>query len=538
MSCEPEGHGEGHTCHCVDEEGAECHMFDFNLTNLHAHGSHVEPDFAPGGGCVESDGLKCRACAADRDDGPRECFHADDVLARAGPGEGLRHRWDLDADHEHHDGLNWYHPHIHGTTAIQVAAGASGALVVRGPVDEVPGIADARERIFVFKTPPEGYDGLEDGVPCDEDHITFDYFPTLSSPREKQFNLVNGLERPRMVMAPGQIERWRFVHAGFLDEVYMSLFRSDDPNCEQVRSDEGPIQLVQIARDGVTMPRPADGDGWPFAPQYFFMSPGYRIDMLLDGGQFEHGDTLCLFAGRFLQVDTSGDDDRIIGQGELPTVDDILRRITDGDLVAIVNVTDAAGPPTETEMPDLEAVAALAKSTMLQDGTLDALARCEEVAEIEDVDEIEQLSVLWALPAEVDGFDMCGCPDHNLNCENFEFTDRSRYPFDRTLVRGEVDHWRLQAGYDGHPFHIHVNPFLVCPLPLPGSGHPNAKSRLFEPPFAHWRDTYLVNLDRAVDMLTEYRAYTGAFVYHCHKLTHEDHGMMELIEICDPETDD
>ena len=58
---------------------------------------------------------------------------------------------------------------------------------------------------------------------------------------------------------------------------------------------------------------------------------------------------------------------------------------------------------------------------------------------------------------------------------------------------GAVDHWRLLSGFDGHPFHIHTNPYLVCPLPPAGSSDRNAKSRLFEPPFAHWRDTYLVN---------------------------------------------
>jgi hypothetical protein len=42
-----------------------------------------------------------------------------------------------------------------------------------------------------------------------------------------------------------------------------------------------------------------------------------------------------------------------------------------------------------------------------------------------------------------------------------------------------------------------------------------------------------VNLDRRLDMLTEYR-FTGSYVYHCHKLNHEDHGMMELVRVCDP----
>jgi hypothetical protein len=221
-----------------------------------------------------------------------------------------------------------------------------------------------------------------------------------------------------------------------------------------------------------------------------------------------------------------------------PTLDDILQKLTNGDLVAIVNVTASAGQPTETRMPDLAEVAALAPSLMLKGGTVDALQRCQEVQGIDDVDLIDELVVFWALFYNQGTLDRCGFPDHNVNAENFEYTDRARYPFDRVLTKGEVEHWRIIAGFDGHPFHIHINPFVVCPLPPEGAEHRNTKARLFEPPFAHWRDTYLVNLDRQHDLLTEYKSYTGSYVFHCHKLNHEDHGMMELIQICDPEVED
>lgn len=56
-------------------------------------------------------------------------------------------------------------------------------------------------------------------------------------------------------------------------------------------------------------------------------------------------------------------------------------------------------------------------------------------------------------------------------------------------------------------------------------------------PFPHWRDTYLVNMGRNIDLITENRSFTGAYVFHCHKLTHEDHGMMQVMRVCDPATD-
>ncbi len=538
-SCTPSGeHGSHDTCTCVNADGDLCHYFDFNTTNLHAHGSHVRPDYATGGGCVAKDGLGCRTCTGDRTSGSLDCYYADDVLSRVHPGEGVQHRWDIDEDGVHHAGLDWYHPHIHGTTAIQVASGATGAWIVRGALDEIPGIKNAKERILLITTPPIDYTPLADGEPCDEDHITFNDFSILGSTAAKQTNLINGIRRPRMLMPPGQIERWRFLHGAFLDEVALVLFHGIDPDCKAIDLTRPPVALTQIGRDGVALPKPPSGEDWPYAPDYIFMSPGYRVEALLDGSKLKNGDNLCLVSGRFLQEDTTGTTDIPVGLTELPTPEEILKAASNGDLIAIVNVTDAAGTPTETVMPDLEEVAKQSIGLTLQDGAVDVLERCQEVEKISDPAAIDQLAFLWAIFYNTDGLDACGFPDHNINAKNFEHTDRDVYPYDRVLKKGAVDHWRLQSGFDGHPFHIHINPFLVCPLPPAGSPDPRAKSRLFEPPFAHWRDTYLVNLDRVVDVLTEYRAFTGDFVFHCHKLNHEDHGMMELVHVCDPATED
>ncbi len=530
-SCMPSGHGAHSACTCETDEGKRCHLFDFNVTNLHAHGSHVRPDYATGGGCVEKDGLRCRACQGSDSGGARECYFADDVISRVEAGGGVQHRWDIDEDHPSYEGLNWYHPHIHGSTAIQVASGATGAWVVRGPVDDVPGIAKATERIFVIMTPPLTFPPLEDGQACDEDHITFDAFHVLGGTSDKQTNLINGIRQPRIVMPPGQIERWRFLHGSFLDEQYIALFRGKDANCKSLDFEAGPVPLTQISRDGITMPRPADGRDWPFAPPYLFLSPGYRIDAMLDGSQLADGDTLCMMSARFLQADTTGTTSLPVGFPTAPTLDDLLQALTNGDLIGIVNVARSAGAPSETSMPDLEAVAALAPPLTLQDGNVDGLEKCREFEAVTDPRSVDQLVALWLLFYNTDGVDACGLPDHNVNGKNFEYTDRDTYPFDRVLPLGAVEHWRLTSGFDGHPFHLHINPFLVCPLPAEGR---NASGRIFEPPFAHWRDTYLVNLDRVVDVVSEYRAFTGSYVFHCHKLNHEDHGMMELVTVCDP----
>ena len=532
MACEPSGHSGGdHECTCVNSDGDACeHMFDFNLTNLHAHGSHVRPDYSRGGdacvpGTTVSGGvLGCRDCGEDDGDASNNsCYAGDDVLSAVLPGDGLQHRYDIDEDFTHYDGLHWYHPHIHGTTGIQVSSGAAGAWITRGPVDEVEGMTELPERIMVFSTPPisdDGFEPLADGEECTEETITFNNFVTLGSVDAKQLDMLNDTWQPRLIAAPGQVERWRILHAGFLDEVFLGLAKGDDVNCESWSSaDEDMLDLTQYARDGITMPQSYTSD-------YLFMSPGYRIEALVGGeGVFEDGDTWCLVAARFLQEDSEFP----IGPLTSPTTDeitDLLRNVEGAKLVATINVTASKGEPTRTAMPDLSAIAATGRSTTLDGVTAEAY--CAEAATREDPDELNQVAILQVGIATVkDEAIPCHCENYNINCKNFEKTDRSVYPYDRDLPLNAVEHWRVGASFDGHPFHIHINPFVACP-----------NDNVFDPmPFPHWRDTYLVNLSRRIDLMTQYRNFTGPFVTHCHKLHHEDHGMMQLLRVCDPETD-
>lgn len=536
--CLPHGHGgcdaeDNPDCTCTNSKGETCEdMYDFNLTNVHAHGSHISPAASAGGGCVPTDGLgpgepadgyTCRDCdddACDDDTSDDTCYYSDDVLAQVHPGTGIQIQWSLDEDGTHHDGLNWYHPHIHGATAIQVASGSEGAWIIRGPVDDVPGLANARERVFVFTTPPVGDNGfvpLEDGEACTEDTLTFDNFEPLGNTHAKQKNLLNGVETPRMITPPGQVERWRFLNGGFLDESWFGIFRGGDSDCTTWSvADSDTLPLTQYARDGITLPQ-------TFTAPYFFMSSGYRIEGTIGGdGVLDDGDTWCLVAGRFLE---EGPDGLPVEPGDEPSADDVEQLLSVGSVIGILNVTSNAGSPTETVPPTDEDLAAVAPSTDIDGVSADD--RCADAAAVTDPLLIDQAAILQVGFWTVDDPDPCDCDTHNVNCKNFGLTDRSVYPYDRDLPLGAVENWRVGASTDGHPFHIHTNPVIVCPTDGP-----------FDPiPFPHWRDTYLVNLERQVDMVTKYRKFTGAFVFHCHKLTHEDDGMMQLMRVCDPATD-
>jgi len=89
---------------------------------------------------------------------------------------------------------------------------------------------------------------LAEGEPCDQDHITVDSFARLGATpgQNLQANLLKGLSKPRLLMPPGQIERWRILDASFLDEVQLAVFKGRDSDCQDLDLDAGPIPLTQI----------------------------------------------------------------------------------------------------------------------------------------------------------------------------------------------------------------------------------------------------------------------------------------------------
>ena len=119
------------------------------------------------------------------------------------PGDTFTYRFTLrDA------GTFWYHPHMNET--VQLERGLYGALIVRGPNEPT---LDA-ERVLVFDDVKldrrgqikklggliEGHDGRQGGA-----------------------RLVNGKAEPTLVMAAGQIERWRIVNASSARYVRLSI---------------------------------------------------------------------------------------------------------------------------------------------------------------------------------------------------------------------------------------------------------------------------------------------------------------------------
>lgn len=195
------------------------HPHNFNTINFHAHGTHVSP-----GGI------------------------SDNVLRTMEPGG--TYPIEIDFPEDHTRGTYWYHPHHHGGADIQVASGMVGALIVDGDFADIPEIAEARERVIVIGQVL--FDGLR----------TVESFETTWPETATRFYTVNGQREPIVRLRPGEVQRWRFVNAGYQDDI-LNVEGHD---------------LHTIALDGISLDRIETAN-------QVLMAPGQRADLLIQAGE-------------------------------------------------------------------------------------------------------------------------------------------------------------------------------------------------------------------------------------------------------------
>jgi L-ascorbate oxidase len=208
---------------CVEPQGAHSIPTCFNITNLHTHGLHVSPS-----------------------------GNSDNVLLELGPQSRMEYEYDLPKDHP--AGTFWYHPHRHGSTALQVSSGMARALIVEGnrPVADKArnGIADIDtilkytggrsfdERIFLFQQISYAcldaqnniitIQGIWSCLSGDTGGVE-GYGPRYAPgawAASGRFTTLNGKVQPTLRAEAGKIQRWRMIHAGVHDTIQLAVTAS------------------------------------------------------------------------------------------------------------------------------------------------------------------------------------------------------------------------------------------------------------------------------------------------------------------------
>jgi FtsP/CotA-like multicopper oxidase with cupredoxin domain len=473
---------------CVAEDQYPACFHGDNNTNLHFHGSHVSPqapqDFVllelrPKGGPTHPHG----------NDGT----HGDHGTVVAGS-------YDYKLDpfrHTQPEGTHWYHPHKHGSTALQVGNGMAGALIIEGKFDD-----ELRARF---------------GGKLKEHLLVLQVIHPLNFTTNKQLAaqpLINGQPSPVIDMHPGEIRRLRIVAA---------TVQADGAATIDFNSPENhPVEVRQIAMDGVQ-----------FAPANYARQPLLDSTGEVDLAPGNRGDFLVKAPGAAGTYDITY---------ELRVQEAGVRRRTDGE-ADLKTVTEAIAPGSSE--PRLFRI----RVVPCPDG-----ATCEPMS-FPAVDAFPPLpDFLEDLPAEDVTrhrslfFSMEDAAGHNLppnqipsqpsrffiNLAPHEERQFNPNCIDITNRLGETQQWTLWNTSRREPirplhiFHIHTNAFQVTNHPL--------KPRMNTPPYV-WQDSVLLPdfTQGPITIRHKFTEFTGAYVLHCHFLGHEDRGMMLGVQVTCPD---
>eukprot|EP00941_MAST-03F_sp_MAST-3F-sp1_P002348 g2348.t1 len=443
-----------------------------NYTNLHTHGMHV-PHEAPG----------------------------DDVKIVVGPGE--KYTYEYEVSHDHHPGTHWYHPHVHGSTALQVGGGAFGLIIVEddetrdglpnwlwkleGEMQLVISVLPLAEDSFSPSKPL--YELEEESWPEEawnaKDSKTnnpvprADYLDSNSCSENTDLVMVNGQLQPKVQMSRGWY-RWRLLLASVGSQMRFVIERADDGEATEESSDgtDVPCELGILAKDGIYL------RDFPRSMDYVKMVSGSRVDVVVR----------CKEEGNYRLITRNDSSSNSCGGG--------YGCIEPGVEILSLEVSDefcANGCANQLDTDLLEKSVTPVYPNYLQD------------LRIATVHQKRDIQLGWS-----DGCDINGkrwTDDEHGDEEGHIFEDEEGSP----IYPGTVVEFDIDSMY--HPLHLHVNPLQVMVVTEESEAD-------------WWREGDWVDVIHAVGTFRWHAAdHASPIVAHCHWLLHEDEGCMSSFTV-------
>ncbi|HEX6642235.1 MAG TPA: multicopper oxidase domain-containing protein, partial [Thermoanaerobaculia bacterium] len=421
-------------------------------------------------------------------------------------------------------GTHWYHAHKHGSTAINVSNGMSGAFIIEGKYDdEINEKYKAYGPNFTRKVPVMVIN-------------QFGVSPNLKSPggadKGPDFS-VNGRINPIVNMRPGEVQMWRIVNTSSRGGAYFNL----PPQKFAESSAKAVFEWRRIAQDGVQF----NDYNYQLASHQnstFLLAAGNRADLLVKAPACPSPLKTC-------------------------TAQILVNNIVDpSDLSGATPVSlltvKVSGTPYTPAMPFMDHAPTFPPF----------------LSDIADAEVTGWQTVNFATQAQVAPPTQPAM--HTINGKKFDGE------VGVSVLLNKVEQWKITnatAGNISHPFHIHINPFQVVEVFDPneklsdgttskyvttGGGQglkpgqcyldpdgdpeswkpcnpavvPSSKNEIWWDVFpipsgvsAKKADGSAIIIPGYFKMRSRFVDYPGYYVIHCHILAHEDRGMMTVVEV-------
>jgi FtsP/CotA-like multicopper oxidase with cupredoxin domain len=428
---------------------------------------------------------------------------------------GASYNYDFELPKDHPPGLYWYHPHHHGSTAVQAVSGMAGGAIVYGEIDEVPEIKAARDLPLViqdlglFPSETEAdvwtYDPKQNAIwQTFGGNVTVLGKPTTlkggftTGDYALRYFLLNGepfyqekhnsgdncatfphgkqLKAQRIQMAPGEVVRFRMLNAC-----------SDNLMPIAVEGHE----IHQIAMDGVN-----------------FLAP--RTIPPVPVGSGNDACSTCT-GSKQPEPDCTGIGQVLLAPGN--RTEFLVKAVSKPGVYRIVQLAQSQQFLRSAQKVIAEIEVGGATKDMVLPKALPTPSRYYPLLNPNNVSATRTFVFGGAFPGvanPVVGIDFL--------INNSEYQEQA---VPQVVSLNAVEDWQLQVfgahhgGTEGHPFHIHVNHFEV--ISIDGKALPAGTIQ----------DTAWIPMKSTVVVRMKFKQFKGKAVYHCHILPHEDTGMMQ-----------
>lgn len=375
-------------------------------------------------------------------------------------------------------GTYWYHPHLHGTVAPQVAKGLLGALRVRPEVDPLP--ASFGDSVAILSDLRLDSAGRALG-PIDSER---------ANGFEGDRVLVNGQRSPMLTMRPGEVRRLRLVNASA--SRYFRLATPGQP-------------LTLVATDGGYIERPTPLNE-------LLLVPGERAEVLLKAPasgmltlqSLEYNRGTMPSGTPAPAASHSATSNSHSGPGHFR----VLQMSQDGH----------GQMGMMSPMPMMSPMMGGHGMGTGMAGLLKVMVQGESVTAPAVPDNLRPIARLASAGASTRTLTFSEIHERGAFFINDQKFNLGRVDVKAKLGTTEV--WSVSnKGHMDHPFHLHGFGFQV----LDRNG--------VAEPFVSWKDTVNIKAGETVRFAVKYSDFPGTRVFHCHILDHEDLGMMGVMVV-------
>ena len=457
-------------------------------------------------------------------------------------------------------GTHWYHAHKHGSTAINVANGMTGAFIIEGKYDDDLnkwyGTNWTRNaKVMVINQLGMTPNLMHGGAPGATGKI--DKGPDFS---------INGQLRPIVSMQPGEVQMWRIVNTSGRASAQFAV-------------PVGGLAWKQLAQDGVQFYSSNYAES---SNDSFLMAPGNRVDLLVQAPSCPKGQANCTIGNipvrvqnnvdpsdlatanliTLLSVSVSGNQvdpkspgGQFIPVANAPTFPVFLTDIADSEVTGTNTIEFASSPP-------FMAMHTIGGKKF--DGEVGAVVLLNKVEEWKVVNRTFGPQIAHPFHIHINPFQVVEVFDPNAPLID---PNTGQAPIDPKTGKPYIDPQtnKVAVKYTFHPDNLApgqcylnpndpktwnpagADPLRPCNAPPPNQKNPPRPKiwwDVFPIPSGYGPTTdaagnndLLNNQGQPVlvpgyfKMRSRFVDYPGFYVLHCHILAHEDRGMMTIVEV-------